>query len=121
MKTPHFNTINITCKRFGRLVAIEPTNKRYGSNIIWKCKCDCGKLCYVNTCNLKNSTKSCGCLKLEKLKQRKGKETKNRPKSKLDCSTSGSKPIIRSLSERAVRNVVRKPNTCPPMLAASAR
>lgn len=66
----HFNAINIKGKKFGRLVAISPTNKRDGSNIVWKCRCDCGKIVYVNTVNIKNTTNSCGCLRREILKSR---------------------------------------------------
>ena len=55
-------SIDITGKRFGRLVAIEPTNKRQGGSIVWKCKCDCGKQAEVLNQNLiKGFTKSCGC------------------------------------------------------------
>lgn len=73
----HFNAIDITGQRFGRLIAIEPTNRRNGSNIVWKCKCDCGKITYVNTVNIKNTTKSCGCLKQELRKLQKGKNNPN--------------------------------------------
>ena len=53
--------IDITGKRFGRLVAIEPTNERTKQgDIIWKCKCDCGNTSNVSAKNLK-VVKSCGC------------------------------------------------------------
>ena len=35
--------INITGKRFTRLVAIRPIGKTNGRLIIWECQCDCGK------------------------------------------------------------------------------
>ena len=58
--------IDITGKRFGRLVAIEPTDKRQGGYIVWKCKCDCGNISYVTTHNLlSGNTKSCSCLQKE--------------------------------------------------------
>ena len=35
---------DITGQRFGKLTALYPTEKRQGSNIIWKFRCDCGNL-----------------------------------------------------------------------------
>ncbi len=55
--------LELTGKRFGRLVAVGPTRLRSGSNILWKCYCDCGKIVYPSACSLANgSTRSCGCL-----------------------------------------------------------
>lgn len=59
---------DITDQRFTRLIAIEPTNRRCGSNVIWRCICDCGTECFVNSGSLgKGNTKSCGCLWLERI------------------------------------------------------
>jgi len=59
------NTLDITGQRFGKLIALEPTEKRRGSNVIWKCQCDCGNICEVSLGNLRNEdTKSCGCIGL---------------------------------------------------------
>ena len=50
-------------QRFGKLVALKPTEERKRGYIVWECKCDCGKTAYVaSTDLLKGSTKSCGCL-----------------------------------------------------------
>ncbi len=38
--------VNIQNERFGILVAIEATDRRNFGNVIWKCKCDCGKIDY---------------------------------------------------------------------------
>ena len=35
---------DITGKRFGQLTAICPTDKRQGTNIIWRFRCDCGEI-----------------------------------------------------------------------------
>lgn len=54
---------NLIGKKFNLLTVIEMTDKRVNGKVIWKCKCDCGNITYVNTANLKNgSVKSCGCL-----------------------------------------------------------
>jgi hypothetical protein len=61
------NIINLTGRRFGRLVVIKNTNKKTNDkSIIWLCKCDCGKEKEINGSSLrKGSTKSCGCLQKE--------------------------------------------------------
>ena len=51
--------------RYGRLTIIEPTDKRYFSNIIYRCKCDCGNECFVPSGSLGKGTNSCGCLEKE--------------------------------------------------------
>ena len=56
-------TNDISNKRFGKLVAIEPTEDRSGSSVIWKCQCDCGTICYKSSSMLvTGGVKSCGCL-----------------------------------------------------------
>jgi hypothetical protein len=53
-------------RRFSRLEVIEKTDQRSGNSIVWKCRCDCGKICYVSGYNLsKGLTRSCGCLRIE--------------------------------------------------------
>ena len=55
-------------ERHGRLILIETetNNERRG----WKCKCDCGNYTFVRFDSLK-STNSCGCLRIEKGKEKK--------------------------------------------------
>lgn len=57
--------MDIVGKKFGKLTPIEPTeNRAANSTIVWKCKCDCGNICYVSSGNLKRGhTTSCGCNK----------------------------------------------------------
>jgi hypothetical protein len=55
--------IDLTGKRFGRLTALEATDKRSGNSTIWKCQCDCGNTCFAASHNLRSgNVKSCGCL-----------------------------------------------------------
>ncbi len=59
---------DLTGQRFGKLVAVRPTDRKVGTNIVWEMKCDCGNTTYVHTGNLGESqrkTKSCGCLHKE--------------------------------------------------------
>lgn len=55
---------NISGDKFGKLLAIKPTNNRDNDSVVWECKCDCGNTAYVSVRNLKSgNTQSCGCLK----------------------------------------------------------
>jgi len=56
--------LDLTNKRFGRLVALSPTNRRESGSVMWKCRCDCGKITYRAHSNLKKSGENtnCGCL-----------------------------------------------------------
>ena len=59
---------NLTGQRFGRLTAVEPTEKRRGSSVVWKCQCDCGNESLVRADSLvRGNTKSCGCLRRKTL------------------------------------------------------
>lgn len=56
---------DLTNQRFGKLIALHPTNKRFPGTqwVIWQCQCDCGNTIEVPSALLKNgNTKSCGCL-----------------------------------------------------------
>lgn len=59
--------IDISNQRFSRLVALEPTEKRQkNGSVIWKCKCDCGRITEVGYHDLMDgSVQSCGCLQKE--------------------------------------------------------
>lgn len=62
--------IDLTGRRFGRLVVMEREQHRKSKGIAWVCMCDCGKKTIVTSDKLKNGhTKSCGCLWLETIKQ----------------------------------------------------
>lgn len=55
--------------RFGRLVCVEPTDKRDCGSIIWLCVCDCGNVRNVKAGNLRSgNTASCGCAQTDMAK-----------------------------------------------------
>lgn len=63
--------INLTDKKFGRLLVLEETPQRKSGHVVWKCKCDCGKECLVSGKLLRNGdTQSCGCLANELTRNR---------------------------------------------------
>lgn len=58
--------IDLTNKRVGMLTAKEPSHTNAHGDVIWKCQCDCGNICYVAASSLRHSrTKSCGCMRKE--------------------------------------------------------
>lgn len=72
--------IDITNKRFGRLIALEVdhvyTDKVGNTEYYWKCLCDCGNTIVVSGNVLRRGeTKSCGCLQSEESAQRARERT----------------------------------------------
>ena len=58
--------VNLTGKRFGRLVVLEKTKAHNKSSSFWKCLCDCGNITESSGQHLQNGhTKSCGCYRKE--------------------------------------------------------
>lgn len=57
---------NIKNIRFGKLIALNPTDKRTESGyVMWRCRCDCGNEVLVSRNNLvQGYTSSCGCMKV---------------------------------------------------------
>ena len=66
---------DLTGWRFGRLLCLEPTEKRdKRGSVIWRCQCDCGKECYAPARQLMGGYKrSCGCLSHPPLKEYVGR------------------------------------------------
>ena len=62
--------------RYGRLLVIDEAPRKKGGLVSWRCLCDCGKYRIASGIALRggNAT-SCGCLRLELLRQ--GKRKKN--------------------------------------------
>ncbi len=54
---------DLTNKRFGKLLALLPTERRVDNKVVWKCRCDCGNTCYIQSAHLLSGhTQSCGCI-----------------------------------------------------------
>lgn len=61
----------MTGKRFGSLVVQKLAYRGKDSKKYWECRCDCGKVCLVQESHLKSGhTKSCGCLRKKRMKNR---------------------------------------------------
>lgn len=86
MNKLYHNAKDITGMRFGKLVAVAPSDKRLDRHIIWECVCDCGTICFVSGASLrKGLTLSCGCYMSEVVH-------KNNIKYKMTHNLSQSRP-----------------------------
>lgn len=61
--------VDLTGKRFGRLIVIEQAGRAKNGRVKWLCICDCGnEKITTETALVDGRAKSCGCLKSEALK-----------------------------------------------------
>lgn len=66
MSDLHGNSKDITGQKFGRLVALAPTDQRKNGTIMWLCLCSCGEKILIRKDSLLSGyTKSCGCFQKE--------------------------------------------------------
>lgn len=75
--------IDLTGRRFGRLVVIERDGTYYSPTFrafpLWRCRCDCGTECIVLGNSLRQgTTKSCGCLRADITRARNIRRSKGR-------------------------------------------
>ena len=62
---------DLTGQRFGRLTALERLDEKSGSCYLWRCRCDCGSEIKVKVnALLSGNTTSCGCAKIDALRER---------------------------------------------------
>ena len=62
--------LDLSGKRFGRLLVLDESVKRINNRPSWNCVCDCGNNTVVNGSQLnKGRTKSCGCLRLDSVER----------------------------------------------------
>lgn len=90
---------DITGLRFGRLevlycVSKHPTRKK---DSLWMCRCSCGKEKSVPRSSLNAGAQSCGCLRMEKIKQPR------RPYPRLSDVESGLRRYTHSYATNAKR------------------
>lgn len=68
------NFIDMTGEKHDRLLVVSFYGKDEGNRSKWLCKCDCGKECVVDGYRIRTGkTKSCGCLSVEKARERSTK------------------------------------------------
>lgn len=63
--------INLIGRQFGRLIVIE-RGANIGPHVAYKCQCECGNITTIRSHSLlRDDTKSCGCIRSEKMKHGK--------------------------------------------------
>lgn len=60
------NFIDLTGQRFGSVVVLERAKNNEKNEVMWLCKCDCGKKFITRARSLRSGeTTSCGCLRIK--------------------------------------------------------
>ena len=101
--------LDLTGRRFGRLVAIERSTNSKSGKAKWRCKCDCGNETVVfSTSLVQGLTHSCGCLNREVTLERFS--THRQSESRLYETWSGMKkrcynPYSKSFSAYGGRGI----------------
>lgn len=72
---------DLTGQKFNRLTVISKSEKRNNNReVYWCCICECGNTTEVTSCHLrKEYIRSCGCLQIEKVKDRSSTLKQNNP------------------------------------------
>jgi hypothetical protein len=61
-------------KKFGRVCAVEKLHKNHNRKTMWRCLCECGvEFICIGSNLVSGTTKSCGCFKLQRIKESKFK------------------------------------------------
>lgn len=69
--SPKISAVDMTGQRFGRLVAIAPTDERRNNAVVWTFACDCGAVVRKSGSSVRTgNTKSCGCFQRDGVRQR---------------------------------------------------
>ena len=98
--------IDMEGKRYGRLVALRPTNKDTHGNVRWWCRCDCGVEKEFNGSNVRRGlTLSCGCFHKEKMTKHGGcgSSTYNSWHSMLQRCTNDNNPRYEIYGGRGIK------------------
>lgn len=76
--------IDMSGKKYNRLTCIEKLEERQKGHIMWRFKCDCGKVITARGGDVRQGkTVSCGCRTIEIGKNNKGKSNEERRKKAL--------------------------------------
>lgn len=103
---------DITGQKFGRLTAVEITNKRSKSgDAYWKCLCDCGNYTTVPKSRVSSgNVQSCGCLvgelASERLKAWTPEERRDRAKKDITGQRFGRLIAIKPTKQKDGTNIV---------------
>lgn len=100
--------------KFGKLTVLEVAGKSKKGELIYKCKCDCGNITTVKGIHLFNgNTKSCGCIKKERMKRLQSKATNTgRFEGTKICKISHTEKLSRNNTSGTTGVCYSKRNKC---------
>ena len=82
--------VDLSNQRFGKLIVLEYDKEKSK----WKCQCECGNIIYTSTsCLREGYTKSCGCLKITKPRDRIKDLTNQRFGKLIALEVAGYNPV----------------------------
>jgi len=90
--------INLKGQRFGRLVVLEEVGKNKNRQVFWRCECGCKerKVIIVRGTSLTSgNTKSCGCLRKERIKEVSTKHGQSKRSKKTSAYKSWAGMLAR--------------------------
>lgn len=95
------NLIDLTGKRFGRLVVLEKCNFSVVGGSKWKCKCDCGVIIVTWSAALRRGdTHSCGCWQSELISKHRTRHGHTKGKATTPTYRAWSGMITRCTNHR---------------------
>ena len=90
---------DINGQRFGRLVAVKPTEYRKNTSVVWECICDCGNTTFTTSNHLiQGNTQSCGCLHKENVSNANSKD--------LTGMRFGRLTVVKATKERKYEHII---------------
>lgn len=93
--------LNLTNRRFGRLVGRWPIGRVKPRTTVWLCSCDCGRLAPVRAQNLLSSrTTSCGCAQVDAARKSAFKHGHGGSNNRLGAEESPTYKVWLSMRER---------------------
>lgn len=93
------HNVDLTGKRFGRLTVVKKLPSQ-NNRSVWLCKCDCGNETEAKLRDLmRGDTKSCGCFKSDKVKERNDKSS-----SKIIGKKIGKLTVIEKAGVKEYKN-----------------
>ena len=110
MKKQRIQIKNLGGETFGRLQVLEYVGNDKHNKALWSCICECGNLTIVNAASLlKGLTKSCGCLRKEKVTEQNTKHgLRYHPlyrlwlQIKVRCYYKGDYPTQKNYRDRGI-------------------
>lgn len=92
---------DLTGQRFGRLTVLSKTDRRVNGRVVWHCRCACGnEIDVVSSYLIGGDTRSCGCLRIDSLRQAYDSSSLFKDKEPRRDSSTGYRGVSRYLTRK---------------------